>query len=187
MRPLPAPWFVIAALTAGCSAHVAPFRDGEATQITVDPMLRRGFSDETGTRVAIADFRGRPHVVTEIYTSCQVRCPMTIRALRSMAQTLEDNGVVADFVLVTLDPETDTVDRLRRFKVTHELPANFHFLTGDRETTRAISRRLGVNVAKDSGHMDHNVQIGVFNARGETTYKISGWTYDTATLLAAVR
>jgi len=139
---------------------------------------QRDWQDESGHRVAIDDYRGTPFVLTEVFTSCEVRCPMTLDALRTMDAELQKRGVKASFVLVTLDPRTDTPDRLRRWRATRDLPSSFHLLSGTEQRARELSRYLAVNAAYDDGHIDHEVGIALFDAQGNEARRYGGWTID---------
>ena len=42
------------------------------------------WQDDHGESVAFSRFRGEPLVVTVVYTTCKVRCPMTLNKLRKV-------------------------------------------------------------------------------------------------------
>jgi protein SCO1/2 len=137
------------------------------------------WQDEHGRSVEFASLRGQPLILTMFYRSCQTRCPLTLAKMQSVYRSLSARGTRAEFVLVTLDPDTDTTARLAAFKAEHGLPeASFHFLRGGREQTRALSRALGLRVAYDDGHIDHDVKIVVFDLNGRPTRAYSGWNFD---------
>ncbi len=166
---------LLSLLSAAPACGVAPLaKEPSATGV----LHERHWQDENGRSVAIDDYRGSPFVVTEVFTSCEVRCPMTLEALRTMDRELQKRGVSASFVLVTLDPRTDTPERLRRWKATRDLPPSFHLLSGTEEGARALARYLAVNAAYDQGHIDHEVGIALFDASGHETRRYGGWSID---------
>lgn len=81
-------------------------------------------------------------------------------------------------VLVTLDPEADTPERLKAFKAARNLPPTWHLLAGTRRETAQISRWFGVHPAYDDGHIDHEVRVGVVDARGHLVRVLAGWGFD---------
>jgi protein SCO1/2 len=82
------------------------------------------------------------------------------------------------FLLVTLDPATDTPERLARFKRANDLPENWHLLTGNDEDTKRLARTLAVNAMRDEGHIDHDVRIAVLDAEGRVVKSFGGWDFD---------
>lgn len=169
----------ITLLLAGAPACASHASLGAAPSAeTAGLMHQRQWQDENGRAVAIDDYRGSPFVVTEVYTSCEVRCPMTLDTLRKMDDELQRRGVNATFVLVTLDPRTDTPERLRRWKAARNLPPTFHLLSGTEQGARELSRYLAVNAAYDQGHIDHDVSIALFDAQGHETRRYGGWSID---------
>jgi cytochrome oxidase Cu insertion factor (SCO1/SenC/PrrC family) len=112
---------------------------------------------------------------------------MTLDALRKMDTELQSRGIAAEFVLVTLDPRTDTPERLHRWKSARNLGASYHLLSGTESGARALARYLNVNAAYDSGHIDHDVQIALFDASGRETRKYTGWSFDPADMAMGAR
>src|SRR4051794_34477729 len=74
------------------------------------------WQDEYGKDISFSRWRGAPVVVTVIYTSCKLRCPMTIVKLKKLDAAFTRKGQRAHFVLVTLDPSNDTPERLLDYK-----------------------------------------------------------------------
>jgi len=167
----------LAATLPACAGHASLGASPPASE-SGGVLHQRHWQDEDGRTVAIDDYRGRPFVVTEVYTSCEVRCPMTLDTLRKMDAALQSRGVAASFILVTLDPRTDTPERLRRWKAARNLPATFHLLSGTEQGARELSRYLAVNAAYDQGHIDHDVGIALFDAQGHETRRYGGWSID---------
>jgi protein SCO1/2 len=147
---------------------------------------RGTFTDDHGQRVALDSFRGAPVVVSTFFTSCTVRCPMTVEKLRELDAAFRRTGAPVSFVLVTLDPRTDTPERLGRYKRDHALPDTWHLLSGTAPETHAVARYLGVNAAFDDGHIDHEVRVAIFDAKGALTQGYAGWTWDANAAARAV-
>lgn len=134
--------------------------------------------DEQGQSVALEQYSGAPFVLTAIYTSCTVRCPMTIEKLRSVDEAFRRRQRLVPIVLVTLDPHVDTPERLGRFKQSHRLPDHWHLLHGSDLDTRALGRYLAVHAAVDDGHIDHDVRISFFHSDGQLARSFEGWAFD---------
>jgi len=136
------------------------------------------FRDEQGAVVRLDRWRGSPLVVTAFYTSCPVRCPRTVLELKKADAALQRAGRRAPVVMVTLDPETDTPERLLRWKREQRLPDHWHLLSGGRAETRALVRLLEVHPAYDAGHIDHDVKVVVFDGAGAVQRRFEGWDLD---------
>jgi protein SCO1/2 len=133
------------------------------------------FRDEHGAAVRFDRFRGGPVVVTAFYTSCPVRCPRTVLELKKLDAALQRAGTRAPVVMVTLDPATDTPERLLRWKREQRLPEHWHLLGGGREETRAVLRMLDMHPAYDAGHIDHEVRVVMLDAEGGVRRRFEGW------------
>ena len=122
--------------------------------------------DEQGETVALSRWRGEPLVVATIYTSCSTVCPRTIHKLRKVYDAFRRKGRAAQFVLVTLDPDADSPERLRAYKEAEALPQTWHLLTGSTADTRALTELLDVHLIDMGSHIFHESKIFVFDARG---------------------
>jgi cytochrome oxidase Cu insertion factor (SCO1/SenC/PrrC family) len=138
------------------------------------------WTTELGEARTFEAWRGQTLVVAPFYTSCQVRCPQTLRKLTEIAEAYRRAGRAATFVLVTLDPENDTAPRLLRFKERNGLPAAWHLLSGSAADTRGLAELLETRTAYDSSHIDHQVRIAVFDRRGHLARNLHGWDFDVA-------
>ncbi len=136
------------------------------------------WSDELGRQVRFARWRGQPVVVTAAFTSCRETCPRTMQKLRDVYARFQREKRAATFVVVTLDPATDTPHRLRAFKKEQRLPASWHFLTGPKAQTRELARLLGIHVVDLDAHIMHDGAIMVFDEQGRSRRSYSGWGLD---------
>lgn len=181
-----APWArsIAAALAlsvGGCALTQDPAREPEPPARSLDRSIyarRWTWTDETGERVQLARWRGRPLVVTAVFTTCQATCPRTIERLRAVHARFLAERRDATFVLVTLDPAHDTPERLRRFKQEQGLPASWTFLAGEERQTRELVEMLGIHVMDLDGHLMHDGAIVVFDERGVASRSYTGWGVD---------
>lgn len=125
------------------------------------------WTDESGRATSFSNFRGMPLIVTEIYTSCTSTCPRTVAQLRKLSVRLEREGKAAQFLLVTLDPASDTPERLRQYKAEHALPASWHLLSGSQQATQELSNVLEIHVLDGGSHLVHDAKIVLFDGRGQ--------------------
>ncbi|MCC6628200.1 MAG: SCO family protein [Chloroflexi bacterium] len=104
-------------------------------------------TDQFGQTVTLADLRGRPVVLTFLYSYCPDTCPMTLGAIAAGLNGIEAAGEERPaVVIVTVDPDRDTVERLRAFA--GAWPADWRFLTGTYPQLTPVWRAYGVSVQK---------------------------------------
>jgi protein SCO1/2 len=95
-----------------------------------------------GKYVHLTDFPGKLVVLYFGYTNCPDECPTTLLTLAEVRKDLGDHGQQVQVLLVTVDPERDTLERLGAF-VQHFDPA-FGGLTGTREVLRQLFQSFSV-------------------------------------------
>ena len=105
------------------------------------------------------------------YTYCPDVCPTTLSVLNSVAQRLQDLDVDVRFIMVTVDPERDTPERLAQF-VTY-FNGDFIGVTGTDEGLEQLTKQLGilhVRVQPEPGSnsylMDHTAAVFLFDPDG---------------------
>jgi protein SCO1/2 len=102
--------------------------------------------DQDGGTVTRADLLGAYQVVFFGYSHCPDVCPATLLHLTRAMTLLEQEGERIGGVLVTVDPERDTVERLKEYM------AAFHgdiiALTGGLPAIENLTEQLGVGFAK---------------------------------------
>ncbi len=87
--------------------------------------------DQNGQRVQLSTLRGQVVALTFLYVNCPDVCPLIASKLgQAQHQLGADNAHVA-LLAVTVDPEHDTPDAVRRFSAEHQLQGpNWHYLLG---------------------------------------------------------
>lgn len=155
---------------AGCAAPSS--RGGAVTPEHAKESLfanRWTWTDDRGSVVRLARERGTPVVVTTIYASCMATCPRTVEKLRAVDDAFRRAGRPVLFVVVTLDPVSDTVEQLREFRTARHIPDTWLLLRGSEAQTRALTDLLDVHVLTMEAHIVHEAKIVVFDANGHPT------------------
>ena len=88
--------------------------------------------------VSLETLKGKVWIAQFIFTSCSGQCPGLTFSMFELHKEFKDVPEL-QFVSVTVDPERDSPERLRRFADEFEADKErWHFLTGDAEAVRTL-------------------------------------------------
>ena len=96
--------------------------------------------------IEIKDLRGKVTVMVMIYTSCKAACPRLVADMRDIESKMpKDKLTDLNFVLVSIDPEVDTPERLKTFAKDNLMDApHWTFLQGTKTTVQEFANVLAV-------------------------------------------
>lgn len=140
-------------------------------------VLDSKWNTEEGKSIMLKDLKGEVLVVVMIYTSCQVACPRLVADMKALhdkvQKTIPEN---VRYVLVSIDPETDTPERLKEFAIKNEMDGEeWTFLQGNPETVREFANVLAVKYKEISPtDFSHSNIISVFDPSGELIHQMEG-------------
>ena len=135
------------------------------------------WTSQNNETTELKDLRGDVLVMVRIYTTCQVACPRLVADMRDIESKLPNNKKKnVKFILVSIDPETDTPERLMEFAIENEMDSDqWLFLRGSEDDTREFAAVLAVNYKKISPmDFSHSNIISVFNQEGELVHQKEG-------------
>ncbi len=150
-----------------------PDAAGPATVRTTGKALVGGaFSlvDHTGRRVTDADYRGKYLLVFFGYTYCPDVCPAELQVMTLALDLLGDKADRIQPLFITIDPQRDTVDRMKDYV------GNFYKtlvgLTGTPEEIAKAAKAYRVyykkaEVEDDDYLMDHTSIVYLMDPEGE--------------------
>jgi protein SCO1 len=105
-------------------------------------------TDQNGERLALSSLRGRPVVLTFLYSTCGATCVLIAQQIRGALDELSAEGAGQPAVLiVSADPAADTPATVRRFLSETSLAGRAHYLSGSLAQLRAIWRAYDVKPA----------------------------------------
>jgi protein SCO1 len=170
------------------SAHGAS-KDARLSKIGPAPAF--ALTTQDGTPLTLDALRGKVVVVTFIYTGCADTCPLlTARMATLQARLGPDFGPRVFFLSVTVDPERDTPDVLKRYAAAHRAnPAGWAFLTGTPAEVADVGRRYGIFARKagGGGDVDHTFLTSMIDQEGVLRVQYMGVRFDPAEFLRDVR
>jgi protein SCO1/2 len=176
------------AVMSGAAAHDARPRSG-STSLDVDRSLELSqqaigrmtgdhrFVGSKGDTISLSELRGKPLVVSLIYTSCAHICPMTTQRLRQAVEDAQRLMGPDRFGVVTIgfDTRNDTPMRMAAFARAQgvDLP-NWRFLSAGDSTVAAFARELGFSYAAYSGGFVHATQTTILDRDGRVYRQVYG-------------
>jgi protein SCO1 len=129
--------------------------------------------------------RGRIVAINFIYTSCGDVCPLDTAQMREVHTLLGDRvGKDIHMYSISVDPDNDTPEALRRYMRTFDVGKGWTFLTGKKEDIVLIQRKLGLRIVDIKNIRDHDTRLMMGNERTGQWIKRS--PYDDPTVLANI-
>ncbi|MGO3184268.1 MAG: SCO family protein [Aequorivita sp.] len=147
------------------------------------------WTTQDGEEIELKDLQGKVLAMVMIYTSCQAACPRLVADMRNIEKQIpEDKMDDVQFVFVSIDPKTDTPERLTEFAQENDMEDDrWLFLRGTEEDTREFAAVLAVNYKKISPmDFSHSNIISVFDQGGEMAHQQEGLGVDNKETVQAI-
>jgi len=125
-------------------------------------------ADTAGRLRTLASYRGQVVVLVFGFTFCPEACPTELFKLAQVRKRLGSDADRVQVLMVTLDPERDSPEVLRRYVTAFD--ARFEALTGTATQLRRAAQNFSVVYARvpigDSYTIDHSTAIYLIDPRG---------------------
>ena len=124
-----------------------------------------------------------------LYTSCAYACPRLMLDMKRIEGELGADADDVAFVVVSIDPERDTPERLAEFAAGSRLdPDRWTLLTADEGSILELAALLGVRYREISpGEWVHSNMITVLDRDGVIAHRQLGLGTDPAETMAVLR
>src|SRR6266567_829027 len=124
--------------------------------------------DQLGNSISLAQFKGKPVVLTFLYTHCPDVCPLTAEKLHATMQSLGQNAQQVAVLAVSMDPKGDTASAAQNFAKVHKLGNYFYYLIGTHNELAPVwaSYSVDAQAATSSGVVNHSSAIYVIDKQG---------------------
>ena len=133
--------------------------------------------DRAGRPVRLSAYRGKPLLVSFIYTGCFQVCPTSTRALQASVQSLSQVFGADHFHVVSIgvNQPADSPQALRAVAAQHRIDApNWDFLSPPPATVDALTRDFGFSYLATPSGFDHVVGVTVVDADGRVHAQVYG-------------
>jgi protein SCO1/2 len=124
--------------------------------------------DQLGNSISLVQFKGKPVVLTFLYTHCPDVCPLTAEKLHTTMLGLGNNAQQVVILAVSMDPKGDTAVAAQNFSKVHKLGDYFHFLIGPHNELAPVwaSYSVDAQAATSSGTVNHSSALYVIDKQG---------------------
>ncbi len=154
------------------------------------PVGDHRFQSARGATVALSDFRGKPLVISLIYTSCYHICPTTTKHLATVVKKARSALGEDSFNVLTIgfDAANDTPDAMRVFAAQQSVDVpGWEFLSGDQASIDALAADLGFLYFPTPSGFDHLIQASILDADGVVFRQVYGIRFDTPHLIEPLK
>ncbi len=171
--------------TAGAATNAAPYDEETALRISGAAIGRSigdySLRDSSRRPVRLSDYRGKPLIISMVYTGCISACPLIIQSLYRAIEAAQEALGEDSFAVVTVgfDSRNDSPDRMRAFAREQgaDLP-NWKFLAAGPDVIESLSRDLGFIFYPSSKGFDHLAQTTIVDENGVVYRQVYGADFD---------
>ena len=133
--------------------------------------------DGNGKQITLESLRGRPVIISLIYTSCYHICPTVTTNLAKVVNIARDALGDDSFTVLTIgfDAPVDTPDRMRVFAAQRNIDiGNWHFVSADADTMQHLASDVGFSYFSTPKGFDHMIQATVLDGEGKVYRQVYG-------------
>lgn len=155
-----------------------------------NPLGDYGLTDSLGQAVKLADYRGRPLLISMIFTSCYHVCPAITQHLDYTVKAGREALGADSFQVITVgfDTPVDRPEAMRQFarKQGVEDP-NWAFLSGSAETMAALLDNVGFVHFPSPRGFDHINQVTLVDRDGVIYRQVYGAAFELPSLIEPLK
>ena len=117
--------------------------------------------NQDGERVSMRELRGKPVIVTFLYTTCDDTCPAQAQTVRG---ALDDLGEDVPALAIAVDPPRDTPARARAFLAKARALGRIDFVLGTRAQLNPLWKAFFVRPQRDNE--EHQARFTLVDKKG---------------------
>lgn len=148
------------------------------------------WTTQDNKQIELQDLHGKVLVMVMIYTSCKAACPRLVADMRNIEKQVPKKDLnKVQFIMVSIDPETDTPQNLKKFSEENLMQdPHWMFLKGTPEDTREFAAVLAVSYKKITPiDFSHSNIISVFDKEGVMVHQQEGLGVDNVETINAIQ
>ena len=143
--------------------------------------------NQAGAEPPLSVRRGHPTLVSMIYASCPMACPILMNDLKRLESELSpETREQTRVLLITLDPTEDGPKELAQVAKDYDVDTTrWQLVRGSELDTRTMAEQLDVTFAlRADGEMDHTSLIALLNQEGQIMDSLFGLQQDSKPFVA---
>ena len=147
--------------------------------------------DSSGQPRTLSEFRGKPVLVSLVFTACAYACSTTTRHVDRVVREARHALGQKSFSVLTIgfDTPVDSPEAMRAFARRHGIhDPDWHFLSAtDAEAMARAMRQFGMRSQPSSRGFDHTVQLSVLDAEGVLYRQVYGDLFSAPQLIEPLK
>jgi protein SCO1 len=133
--------------------------------------------DREGRPVRLSQFRGKPLLVSFIYTGCFQVCPLTTKSLQEALSAGRNGFDTSWFNVVSIgfNQPADSPQSMKSFALQHRIDApNWEFLSPHASIVDRLTREFGFSYVATPAGFDHILHVTLLDAEGRIYRQVYG-------------
>jgi protein SCO1 len=183
------------AASAAAAPGLSPVLDQTAALRASQAAVGRAIGDYTlqdreGRAVRLSSYRGKPLLVSFIYTGCFQVCPTTTRALQKAVSVAREALGDGRFNVISIgfNQPADSPQALKSFAAQYGINSpNWEFLSPPAAIVPDLARDFGFGFVATAAGFDHLLQVSVVDAEGRIYRQIYGEDYSADNLIEPLK
>jgi protein SCO1/2 len=143
----------------GVLAQTSAFQGANIPEGVVAPDF--DLTNESGEPVSMREFRGKPVIVTFLYTHCEDTCPTTAQQVRGALDRL---GHDVPAIAISVDPANDTEESARAFLSENNMLGRLNFVLGEKAELKKLWDTYAIN--PQSARQEHQARLVLVDGKG---------------------
>jgi len=137
-------------------------------------------TDQFGKTISLSQFKGKPIILTFLYTHCPDQCPLTAEKLHTVMLNLGSQAQNVAVLAVSTDPQRDTIAAALTFSKAHRMLDYWHYLIGNHSQLSPIWSSYAVYAAPaptpttTGGSVSHTTAIYIIDKQGRERVFLGG-------------
>ena len=96
--------------------------------------------------------KGKVVAINFVFTTCTAICPSLTATFRRVQQDAAARGLQVQLISISVDPTTDTPERLKDFAAKFKVEPGWAFVTGEKTRIDSVLQALGAAVSNKNDH-----------------------------------
>jgi protein SCO1/2 len=148
------------------------------------------FLDGSGKQITLESMRGKPVLISLIYTSCYHICPTVTTNLEKIVDIAREALGDDSFSVLTIgfDTPNDTPDRMRLFAKQRNIDIDsWHFVSASAATMKDLANDVGFSYFSTAKGYDHMIQATLVDSEGKVYRQIYGMAPEPTALVEPLK